>query len=386
MKVEQVYTIANNITSEILGKSDLLAEDLSNIVDVGKEILDFSDGNLDNYVKKLVDQIGKIVFVDRKYSGRVPSVLMDGWEYGSICEKITMNSLPEASENDTWKLENGHSYDPYVFNGPDVSAKFFNSKTTLEVDMSFAKRQVVESFQNGTQLNAFFSMIETAIQNSLTVKLDGLIMRTINNMIGETLYHYDNDGTYTGTGDTRAYNLLALYNGEFGTELTKDKCLSDLSFLKYAAFTMGMVQSRMSVMSELFNIGGKPRFTSPDMLHIVMLDVFAKKADAYLQSDTFHNEYVKFPKAELVPYWQGSGLDYSFGSVSKINVTHDAHTVTTDGILAVMFDRDALGVTNQNRRTETVYNPKGEYVNNFYKSDASYFNDTNENFVVFYVA
>ena len=144
MKVEQVATLANNITNELLGKSDIVAEDLSNVVDFGKEILDFSNGNLDNYVKTLIDQIGKIVFGDGKYTGRVPSVLMDGWEYGSICEKITMNSLPEAKENDTWKLENGHSYDPFVFNGPDVSAKFFNSKTTLQVDMSFARRQVME--------------------------------------------------------------------------------------------------------------------------------------------------------------------------------------------------------------------------------------------------
>lgn len=386
MKVEQVATLANNITNELLGKSDIVAEDLSNVVDFGKEILDFSNGNLDNYVKTLIDQIGKIVFVDRKYTGRVPSVLMDGWEYGSICEKITMNSLPEAKENDTWKLENGHSYDPFVFNGPDVSAKFFNSKTTLEVDMSFSRRQVMESFQNGTQLNAFFSMIQTSIENSLTVKLDSLIMRTINNMIAETLYHYNSSGNYSGVGNTRAYNLLAMYNAEKGASLTKDACLHDLDFLKYAAYTMSLVNSRMGVMSQLFNIGGKPRFTPQDRMHVVMLDVFAKRADSYLQSDTFHNEYVKFPVSEQVPYWQGSGTDYAFNKVSKIDVTHGDHTVSTDGILAVMFDRGALGVTNQNKRVDTMYNGKAEFYNNWYKSDASYFNDVDENFVVFYIA
>lgn len=386
MKVEQVATLANNITNELLGKSDIVAEDLSNVVDFGKEILDFSNGNLDNYVKTLIDQIGKIVFVDRKYTGRVPSVLMDGWEYGSICEKITMNSLPEAKENDTWKLENGHSYDPFVFNGPDVSAKFFNSKTTLEVDMSFARKQVMESFQNGTQLNSFFSMIQNWIENSLTVKLDGLIMRTINNMIAETLYNYNSSGDYSGKGNTRAYNLLAMYNAEKGASLTKNTCLHDLDFLKYAAYTMSLVKSRMGVMSQLFNIGGRPRFTPQDRMHVVMLDVFAKRADSYLQSDTFHNEYVKFPVAEQVPYWQGSGKDYEFSKVSKIDVTHGDHTVSTDGILAVMFDRDALGVTNQNKRVDSMYNGKMEFYNNWYKSDASYFNDVNENFVVFYIA
>lgn len=387
MKVEQAYTLVNNITSEILGKSGVVAEDLSNIVDVGKEILDYTNGNLDNYVNKLVDQIGKMVFVNRKYAGRAPSVLMDAWEFGSICEKITMNSLPNAVENSAWKLENGKSYDQYVFNGPDVSAKFFNSKTTFELDMSFAKRQIVESLQNGTQLIAFFSMIETAIKNSLTVKNDGLVMRTINNMIAETLYHYNQTGDYSGVGDTRAYNLLALYKQENPTStLTASNCLTDLSFLKFAAFEMSRVKGLMSTMSEKFNIGGKPRFTSDDKLHVVMLQDFYSRASIYMQSDTFHNEFTAFPAAETVSYWQGSGEDFSFNSVSKINVTHDAHTVETSGILGVMFDRDALGVTNQNDRVDTAYNAKAEFYNNFYKCDASFFNDVNENFVVFYVA
>lgn len=387
MKVNQVYTLVNNITSEILGKSDVVAEDLSNVVDVGKEILDYTNGNLDNYINKLVDQIGKIVFVNRKYSGRVPSVLMDAWEFGSICEKITMNSLPDAVENSAWKLENGKSYDPYVFHGPDVSAKFFNSKTTFEVDMSFSKKQIVESFQNATQLNAFFSMIETAIQNSLTVKIDGLVMRTINNMIAETLYNYNKSGVYSGVGDTRAYNLLARYKQENPTStLTPSNCSSDLSFLKFATFEVARVRGLMSTMSEKFNIGGKPRFTSDDKLHVVMLQDFYSKAAIYMQSDTFHNEFTAFPAAETVSYWQGSGEDFSFDSVSKINVTHDGHTVETSGILGVMFDRDALGVTNQNARVDTAYNAKAEFYNNFYKRDASFFNDVNENFVVFYVA
>ena len=51
-----------------------------------------------------------------------------------------------------------------------------------------------------------------------------------------------------------------------------------------------------------------------------------------------------------------------------------------------MFDRDALGVTNLDRRVTTNYNPKAEFYTNWYKMDAGYFNDTNENFVVFFVA
>ena len=98
MKMTQVYEILNAITSEILGDSIIVAEDLSNIVDVGKAYENMENG-LDNFVRALNDQIGRVVFVDRVYRGRVPSVLMDGWEYGSIMEKIRGAGRPVSVLN-----------------------------------------------------------------------------------------------------------------------------------------------------------------------------------------------------------------------------------------------------------------------------------------------
>lgn len=379
MKVEQVYSLANQIAGEVLGQEDLVQQDLSNVVDLGEEII--NTNNLDNYVKSLIDHIGKVTFVDRPYKGSAPSVLMDGWEYGSILEKVSMDAYPTATENDTWKLESGKSYDPNVFTAPEVSAKFFNKRTTFEIPMSFAERQVKSSFSSAQQLNSFFSMIQSAIENSMTVRNDGLIMSTINNMIAETL------SASAGYGDTRAVNLLAIYNERFTQELTPLEAITSPEFIRWASFYMGLYSSRISKLSTLFNIGGKERFTTSDKLHIILLDEFAQAANAYLQSDTFHEQYTALPNAETVPYWQGSGTDYSFESTSSINVKNGNTTeVNASGILGVMFDRDALGVANLDRRVTSNYNPRGEFYNNWYKFDAGYFNDLNENFVVFYVA
>ena len=384
MKVEQIYALANDITKEVLGKTNVVAEDLSNVVDMGQEII--NTNNLDNYVKSLIDHIGKVVFVNRPYSGSAPSVLMDGWEYGSILEKVTMDAYPEATENDTWKLTPGQSYDPNVFTAPTVSAKFFNKRTTFEIPMSFAEKQVKSAFDSAQQLNSFFSMIETAIGNSMTIKTDSLIMSTINNMTAETLHHAAADGKYGNVSTNTAVNLLKLYNARFGTTLKADKAVTDKEFIRWASFQIGLYADRLKKLSTLFNVGGKERFTAPDKLHLVMLSEFAKSAEAYLYGDTYNEQYNKLPKAELVPYWQGSGTNYDFGSTSKINVTNSGHTVEASGILAVMFDRDALGVTNQDRRVTSNYNPRGEFFNNWYKFDCGYFNDLNENFIVFYVA
>lgn len=386
MQVQQIYEIVNTVSQEVLGNTEVVAEDLSNVVDLGTAIIN-ADA-VDNYVKKLVDRIGKVIFVNRPYSGNTPSVLMDGWEYGSVLQKISAE-MPVAVENKSWELVNGTSYDPNIFNGPTVDNKFFNSKSTFEVDMSFTERQVRESFTSVAQLNGFLSMLYNEVEKSMTVKIDGLTKRTINNMIAQTLHNLSDAGNYS-TGNVRAVNLLHMYNAEFGTTLTADKAITNKEFIRYSTMIMALYVDRLSTISTLFNVGGKARFTPRDMLHVVMLSDFKSAAAAYLQSDTFHDQYVQLPNAETVPYWQGSGIDYSFNSVSSIDVTTKTDsataTVKTSGILAVMFDRDALGVANLDRRVTTNFNPKAEFYNNFYKFDAGYFNDLNENFVVFYVS
>lgn len=384
MEVKQIYSLVNDVTGEILGKTDILKEDLSNVVDMGKEL--FSNTEVDNYVKSLVNRVGKTVFVNRKYSGKVPSILMDSWEFGSVLQKISAD-LPNATENESWELENGTSYDPNIFYKPTVSAKFYNSKVTFEVPLSFTEKQVKESFNSASELNAFISMLYNAVEKSMTVKTDALIMRTINNMIAQTV-----DGDSSGV---RAVNLLKNYNtlkGLSGANVLKaNKALTDPDFLKYASMQIALYADRMGTMSTLFNQGGKERFTPKDMLHIVLLSDYAQSTKTYLESDTFNDELVKLPTAETVPYWQASGTSFDFAKTSKIDVkirTSNGGTkdVSVSGVIGVMFDRDALGVSNLDRRVTTNYNPKAEFFSNWYKFDCGYFNDLNENFVVFYIA
>ena len=391
MTVVQIKELMNNVTTEILGKGDIVAEDLSNVGDIGKEIFDNTD--VDNYVKSLVNHIGKVIFVNRPYTGNIPSMLMDSWEFGSVLEKIQAD-IPDATENSTWDLQDGKSYDPNVFYKPKVSAKFFNSKVTFEVPMSFTERQVKESFSSAAQLNGFVSMIYNAVDKSMTIKIDSLVMRTMNNMIAQTLhaeFPAVADGNYSKVTGTKAVNLLKLYNDKYTKSLTPETAITDPDFIRFASYIMGLYADRLGKLSTLFNVGKKERFTPADMLHVVMLSDFEKAASTYLYSDTWHNENVKLPAAETVPYWQGSGEDYSFAKTSDINVTISNGSgatveVVASGILAVMYDRDAMGVCNSDRRVTTQYNAKAEFFNNFYKYDASYFNDLNENFVVFFVA
>ena len=379
----------NSVSKEVLGKTDLVHEDLTGIVDMGTEV--FNQNAIDNYVKSLVNHIGKVVFVNRPYSGKVPSVLMDAWEFGSVMEKISAD-IPQAEENESWKLTDGTEYKQDIFHKPTVTAKFFNSKVTFEVPVSITERQVKESFSSAAQLNGFLSMIYNAVDKSMTIKTDALIMRTINNMIAETL---DADKAafgstkpdYSTASTVRCVNLLKLYNTAKNAQLTAATAILDPDFIRFAAYQMGLYADRLGSISTLFNVGGKERFTPKDALHTVLLSDFAKAAQAYLYADTYHNEQVLLPKAETVPSWQATGKDYAFANVSKIDVkSASGRNISIGGVLGVMFDRDALGVTNSDKRVTTNYNAKAEFFNNYYKFDAAYFNDTNENFVVFFIA
>lgn len=391
MEIAQIYEIMNDVTGEILGESAVLAEDLSNIVDIGVAV--FNAADVDGYVRKLVNKVGKTIFVNRVYSGAVPSVLMDAWEFGSVLEKISMDGLPEAVENESWNLESGTSYDPNVFVAPVVQAKFFNKRVTFEVDLSFTELQVKQSLQSAAQLNSFLSMLYTAVDKSMTVKIDSLVMRTINYCIAATVNDDFAGVSLSSKSGVKAINLLYLYNQRFNsgdddTPLTAADALTTPEFIRFAAFTMGLYANRMSRITTLFNINGKDRFTPADLLHVVLLNDFAQAANAYLQSDTYHDEFTRLPKAEVVPYWQGSGTGYAFNDVSKISVQleNGESPVQITGVLGIMFDRDALGVTNQDRRVTTNYNPKAEFYNNFYKFDCGCFVDPSEQAVVFFVA
>lgn len=378
MKITQVKDLVNNAIKETNGSSTLLKEDLSNVVDVGSEI--FGADSVDNFVKKLVDRVGYTVFNARVYQGSIPSILMSSWEFGSVMEKVE-TEIPQATENDSWNLQDGQSYNQDTFYQPKVSAKFYNSRVTFDIPLSFTEMQVKSAFNSANELNSFISMLVTSVQNAMTVNIDNLITRTINNMTAFTL---------NGKNANRAVNLLTIYNTKTGQSLTAAKALTDSNFIKFANQQIMLTQGRFSKLSTLFNEGGKQRFTPKDEQHLVLLDDFASASKVYLESDTYHDSNVSLQGYETVPYWQGSGTSYDFADTSKIDVSITVSSKPTEiiqsGIIGVLFDTNAVGVSCMNQRVTSAYNARAEFYTNFTKFDAGFFNDLNENFVVFYIA
>ena len=390
MEVKQIYPLVNDALAETLGSSVLLQEDLSNLVDVGNAI--FDNNSFDKFTGKLIDKIGKVIFVIRKYNGVLGDLLRrDGWEYGAVLQKIS-GHIPAAVKNESFDLQDGASYDPFVFRRPDVEVKFYNKYVTFEVDLSITEKQLRSAFAGPAELNAFVTMLYNEIDKAMTIANEDLARRTINNMIAETLYDEYNSGTvFNGASHNRAVNLLYLYNNvgpnAGGTAITAAEAMCDPEFIRYASLIIGLYSDRLAEISTLFNGNAQERFTPKDKQTIVMLSEFRRAADAYLQSTTYHDEFTRLPDAKTVSFWQGSGTGYAFSDTAKVYCdTTGGHSVTATGILCIMFDYDAAGINSMERWTRTAPNPKADFTNVFTKEKVQYYNDFSENFVVFFVA
>ena len=383
MQVNQIYTILNDIMLEVTGQPTegedpavIVNEDLSNVVDIGTSI--FSNNWRDNYVKSMINRIGREVFVDRSYSGFAPSILKDAWEYGSIMSK-TRCKIFDAKLNPSWSLTAGETVNQFEFTPPTVYQKFYNKKVAWQIDCSFTEVQLKESFTSAQALNRFYSMIESRIAQSMTIYTDSLIMRTMINFIGEKIH-----------ASNGVIDLLAGFNAGLSTPITAAQAMRNKEFMRYAALTISLYVDRFRAPSVNFNImdgdDTNVTFTPKDFAHLVIHSDLAKSMEVYLQSDTYHDELVKIGEYETVPFWQSQGSSYDLPTTSQIDIkiaSDNTTTVKRNYIVGLLFDRDAMGVLNDNRRTTSAYNANGEYWTNFYKVDTSYFNDLAENGIIF---
>ena len=320
MNVEQISSLMNNaILPNILGEGVVVNEDLSNIVDIGIKI---GDANAyDKYVGKVHNVIGLVKVVDRVLKGSAPAIAKENWLYGSIMEMLSFK-LPQAIDNDAYKLVNGQTYNQDEFYAPDLVANFLNDKVSWTYPQSYLANgssddRIAQSFASASQCIAFWNGIDLAITNAVTLDTDALIMRTINYYIAKLMYEdiirdLGVSETYGDKSTVRCINLLKLYNEEFADTLTASECLTNKDFLKYASYKMALTMDRITHASVLFNLEGEVRQTPKESLHFVTLSDFERATEMYLESDTFHNDLVALEKHVTVPAFQGQGTDFDF--------------------------------------------------------------------------
>lgn len=394
MVVKQIADFTNEIVKEMIGDKNLVTEDLEGIVDVGKTILSSAD-NVENYMRAMCDRIGRYQISNRLFNVEFPSLFRENWEWGSAREVVDID-LMSASETQTWNLVDGQEYPDNIFYGATADVKFYNSKTTFTIAISRTEEQIKSAFISADEYISFINGLEIAVRNSITLRKNALARRVINSLIGDTIYDDFGSGSLSASSGAKAINILYLYNNgpnAGGTPLTDSDCWTNVDFLKFLAKTIADTSSYMKAPSKAFNCGGRVKNTPEEYMHTILLQSVKSNLEFYLDSNTFHEEYVALKNMgtmETTPYWQsmGTGTDtYSFDEISGIDiVTASGNTVQASGIIGVIFDHYSCGITQENPRTRAHYVSSAEFINEWYKEDASYFENLNEQCVVFFVA
>ena len=379
----QVSYFLNPAIKKTLGEEALGTENLS-FVDIGTKVYaDLSTPPV--FLNNLVYTVGYYVFANREYKGIAPDLKRESWEYGYLLSKVSFE-MAESQDNPMYELRDGMSIDQNKFTQSKFEAKYFGKYVTFEVPLSVMDDQLKGAFKDETAMQGFIAGLMGYIDKSLTVREDKLILSTLSNMIGETIYA-DYAGTTTSLkSGRRAVNLFYLYKqANPDTDLTAVTCLTSADFWRFAAYKMGIDSARLSVMSESFNIDGKQRFTPKEDQRLVMLADCKAATDVFLQSDTFHNEFTALPTSTVLPYWQSP--DTEWDKVDKVDVvTADGHSVAQTGVIACLFDRDAVGIINHEEWIATNPVQRAHFMNYWFQRKAGYFADKSENFLVYFVA
>lgn len=378
LKPNQVAELVNLATTQTLGSdTTLLKEDLSNAIEIGTNIL-----NANAYVSwlnNLMIATEKKIFSYRPYKSKAPSILKSNFEYGLLTQKIKQK-LSQATTSDAFNLVDNTSYDDNVFHKTDVIVKIFKEQDTFSVIKSITEDQLKPCFNSGQQLGEFVSQTFGMIENSLELFIQNMTKACINNMIGETIVaNTGNDA------NVRVIKLLSLFkqNVDPSSTLTSANCIYNKDFLRYASSKIKQYSKLMEEYNTIYNIEHLETFTPKDMQHMVLLDEFASNLATYLESDTFHNEFVKLPYAETIAYFQAVGAN-TLADKSSIKIkTASGNDVTQSYICGVIFDHEALGMRQDKPKTSAHENHTGSFINYFYRQLFAYFNDLSESMVVF---
>ena len=375
-KVEQIYTLVNETAKESMGEKAIAVKDVSSLIALGDSVLS-SASDTENFLNTLVDRIARTVFSVRRYETDTEGMVRHPFEFGCIVQKIYVD-MPEAKQNNSWEIgKEGYTpvFAPVI--KPTAKQKLFKGITTWEVDVTIPDYMLRTAFLNETSMATFIDAIFTAMDNMITLALENNANLTRASFIARKL---------KGGKPCGAINLLHEYNTLTGASLTVEGAMMNAEFLAWASRAINLWVKRMSKMSVLFNEEGYKRHTPKDKIVVNLLQDFTSACDTFLGANTFHDELVKLPMYDSVAYWQGAGESFDFDDTSAINIKIDeSNTITKKGIIGIVYDYEAMGVTLNERRSTSERNNHDEYTNYYNKANIGYFNDMSENGIVFYL-
>lgn len=385
-----VYAIMNELVAQTMGSdSTLKVFDSTSFVTVGAKLLTFGT---EKTLNALTEMFSKTIFSVRPYKSKFNILESDNRLWGAITRKVTAlyKELEASTDNNTdlaTPLANGESVDPWVINKPEVIETVFIGTNTIQKSITnFTQSQLNVAFSSEAEFVAFLGLIATEFENELEKTFETEKRGTVLNYIGACI----KTGLYK--------DLVAEFNTTYGTSYTREQLLTTY-FENFAKFVIATLEKDSNLLEEFsynnhLSITGYskiPRHTPKADQRMLFYEPFFIDVKANVFTSLFHPELLKIGDYEKVNYWE------NINEPTKISVkpnyidetgesvgTSIDDPVTSDYVLGVLYDRQAMGWTNIFEQTATTpINARGLYYNTFYHSQSKPWNDLTENGIVY---
>ncbi len=385
MELTQISTLLNDtIVPNLLGESLTISADLKNIVDLGEKIADISAETVKDFAGAFVAGVARTVMDSRKYRAETYGLMNDAREYGGVIQRVKAKFF-SASDSPIWSLENGENYFDGTYHAPDVDVKIYSKDTAFMIANSIPTEMFKQSFTSADGVRELIALIESSVDNTLTMKLNGLAKTTLQQMI-------------VSANTDRCINLLSIYNDSAGLTgddaLTPADCLHNPGFLRWAAEQIVRLRDMTQDYNEKYNDGTVPTFTPAEDLRVTLLSEFARAIEFNMEADTFHNDLVSVGQYNKINFWQNSSDELlpTLGVTAQVK----AHFGENDGtpvdpvsiknVVGIIYDRYTAGVTARLNKITANYIAPGDFTNYFHHVANSRFIDTRNTGIILKLA
>ena len=366
MELTQISTLLNEaIVPNMLGEETTIAEDLSNVVELGTAIDDLTGEEVENFAKNILVGVARNVFDTRKYRSETYGLMNDSREYGGVIQRVKAKLL-DTVDSHIWTLENGVDYFDGKYHGIETDVKVYSKDSAFKIPNSIPSEMFKQYFTSADGVRSFISLIENTVDNTVTLNLNGLARTTLQ-QLASTI------------AQTRSINLLTIYNANAGTTLTADEALHNASFLRWSAQQIVRLRNLTRDYNEKYNDGTIPTFTPSEDLRVTLLDEFASALMFNMESDTFHNDLVSVGEYNTINFWQNASSDLlpSLSETAEIKtVVGEGDPTTITNVVGLIYDRYTAGLTARLSKVTATYIGAEDFTNYYHHVANSRFIDT----------
>lgn len=369
MTTEPIYTLVNEVNAEAFGSNALSVVDTSSLISLGNTVLS-SSTNTEAFLNTLAQRIGRTILYFRDYRNKLGDMVLNDFEYGAILQKIKV-VMPQAESDEMYGLTDGQSVDHYVVAKPVVDQKLFVTRTPYQFHITIQRETLKEAFLSEDAMGSFIGIVFGEVRNALEVSLENLGRVTLATAIAET------------AGTARFIELVSEYNTLYtpATPLDAVTCQNDPDFMRYAMYRINSVMDGMQDMSVLYNNGDFETFTPKEDMRLKVISSFMRRLETVVEYAAFHDQFVR-PDIDVatINYWQSALTPMDI----KITRPSDSDSVSRNNIVALLHDRDAMGIYKIDEDVLTTpVNAAGGYYNTYWHEKQLRFVDLSENFVAF---